>query len=80
MYQLWCLVEGDDALFPVIAPSTTSIGVLKDMIKEKGINPNEHAILAKDLTLWKVDLEPPPVDERKHLTGNNVPGPVKLEA
>jgi hypothetical protein len=56
MYQLWCLVEGDDTLFPIIAPSTTSIGVLKDMIKEKGINPTEHAVDAKGLTLWKVRM------------------------
>jgi hypothetical protein len=27
----------------------------------------------------QVDLAPPPIDERKHLTGKNVPGSVKIE-
>ena len=56
--KLWCLIEGDETklMFPVIALSTISIGELKNCIKEKGINTAEHAVLAKDLTLWKVRM------------------------
>ena len=32
-----------------------SVGVLRDLIKEKGINHNEP-VLAKDITLWKVRM------------------------
>ena len=55
-YKLWCLIEGDGVPFFVTAPLTKSIGHLKDLIKEKGINPNERAVLAKDLILWKVRM------------------------
>ncbi|KAH9978410.1 hypothetical protein BJV74DRAFT_888255 [Russula compacta] len=78
-YELWCLVEGDDTLFPVIASSTTSIGRLKVLIKDNGINAAEHAVLAKDLTIWKVDLPFPPKNERKHLTGKNALESVQLD-
>jgi len=55
-YTFCCLVEGDNTLFPVIALPTTSVFVLKDLIKGKGINATEHAVLAKDLILWKVRM------------------------
>ena len=51
---LWCLVERDYKPFSVICPLTTPIGVLKKLIREEGIGSTSHAVLAKDLTLWKV--------------------------
>jgi hypothetical protein len=54
--DLWCYVVGDNTPFPVTASSTTSIGRLKDFIKKKGIDATEHAVLAKDLILWKVRM------------------------
>ena len=52
---LWYLVEGGNTPFPVVTSPTTSIGVLKDMIKQG----NENNILfqkvdALDLILWRV--------------------------
>jgi hypothetical protein len=47
---LWCLVEGEDAPFTVLAPPTTSISKLKEII-EKNINTG---IPARKLKLWKV--------------------------
>jgi len=55
-YHLWCYVAGDNVPFLVTASSSTFISQLKDLIKEKGINASEHAVLAKDLTLWKVRM------------------------
>lgn len=54
----WCLVEGDDALFPIIAPLTTPIGVLRDKIKDERKNGvlGHGSVRAKDLTLWKVRI------------------------
>ena len=52
-YTLWCYVEGDKNLFPVIPPSTTSMGMLKELIKEKRSNFLQ-GVDAADLTLFKV--------------------------
>ena len=37
-YDLWCIVEGDNAVFSVSAESTESIGVLQTLIKKKKFN------------------------------------------
>ena len=53
-YRIWCLLEGENTLFPVLALPTISIGELKKLIKEeiaKGINVDAH-----HLTLWKVRM------------------------
>ena len=53
-YRIWCLLEGENTLFSVLALPTISIGELKDLIKEKnakGINVD-----ANHLTLWKVRM------------------------
>jgi hypothetical protein len=34
-YTLWCYLKGDTCPFPVVAPPTISVGVLKNMIKEE---------------------------------------------
>jgi hypothetical protein len=52
-YELWCLVEGDRTPFPVTVPTGTHVAGLKERIHDKGINASD-AVLAKDLTLWKV--------------------------
>ena len=52
-YTLWCYVEGDKTLFPVVSPSTTSMGILKKLIKEENSNFLQ-GVDAKDLTLFKV--------------------------
>jgi hypothetical protein len=55
-YHIYCLVEGNSAIFPVIASPTTSISMLKYLIKEK----RKHGVLsnidATDLTLWRVRM------------------------
>jgi Crinkler effector protein N-terminal domain len=51
---LWCLVEGDSTVFEVTASANASINRLKELVREKGINVSERAILAKDLVLLKV--------------------------
>ena len=51
---LWCLVERDSTPFDVTVPVNASIGRLKKLIHENGINDTERSILAKDLVLWKV--------------------------
>ncbi|KAH9997804.1 hypothetical protein BJV74DRAFT_254830 [Russula compacta] len=79
IYELVCLVEGDDALFDVIAPPTTSTRRLKRLIKEECQYGVLRGIDAKDLTIWKVDLPFPPKNERKHLTGKNAQESVQLE-
>ena len=53
---LICLIEGDSSLFIVEPTRSIDIIDLKELIKEKGINTTEHAVLAKDLILWKVRL------------------------
>jgi hypothetical protein len=74
--SLVCLIEGESSLFRVEPTGNTDIIALKDLIKEKGIN---NAILAKDLTLWKVDIKPDKRDVREFIIGRNVPDSVKLE-
>jgi hypothetical protein len=51
---LWCLIEGDKVLFPVSASTTTYVGELKEMIKEKKKNNTLRTVDASDLTLTKV--------------------------
>ena len=53
---LVCLIEGESTLFRVELAGNKVIIALKDLIKEKGINSTKHAVLAKDLTLWKVRM------------------------
>jgi hypothetical protein len=53
---LVCLIEGESTPFDVELAGNKKIMNLKDLIKEKGINPTEHAVLAKDLNLWKVRM------------------------
>jgi len=54
---LICLIEGDSQPFKVVLNGDKDMVMdLKDQIKEKGINDAEHAVLAKDLTLWKVRM------------------------
>ena len=92
---LTCLIEGDSSPFFVEPKKDNHIMELKDFIHEKGINPTEHAFLAKDLLLWKVrmimgvtsqltplqvDLVDPPEDTLSTLTGKNVVNSVKLKA
>lgn len=92
---LVCLIEGDSSPFRVELSGNKFIIALKNLIKEEGIDPTEHAVFAKDLTLWKVkmtmvsvsatnsllqvDLAPPSADERKGLTGKYMQGSVKLD-
>ncbi|KAF8811439.1 hypothetical protein BYT27DRAFT_7134015 [Phlegmacium glaucopus] len=49
-----CLIEGDHAVFKVQIAVNEKITLLKEKIHEKGIN---RPILAKDLTLLKVDID-----------------------
>jgi hypothetical protein len=53
---LTCLIEGETSLFRVKPTGSMDILELKDLIHEKGINDTEHAVLAKDLVLWKVRM------------------------
>ena len=53
---LTCLIEGDSSPFIVEPKEDISIMKLKDLIHEKGISATEHAVLAKDLLLWKVRM------------------------
>jgi hypothetical protein len=53
-YELWCLVQGDDTLFPIVTPRTTSIGVLKEHIKRARENTLFHKVDASSLDLWQV--------------------------
>jgi hypothetical protein len=55
-YCIWCLVEGEAAIFPVTASPTIPIGELKDLIKEKGKNRALNDVAAKDLRLWRVRM------------------------
>jgi len=51
-YTLWCLVEGDNKVFAIIAPSTLSISLLKrEMIKESS---SLQKFTVSDLRLYKV--------------------------
>ena len=50
---LWCLLKGTNAPFPVTTSSTTSIAMLKELIKGKKANALQR-VDASDLKLWKV--------------------------
>jgi hypothetical protein len=54
--DILCLIEGDTAIFSVIASPTIPIAELKDLIKEERKNGVLKGILAKDLTVWKVRM------------------------
>jgi len=54
-YHIWCLLEGETALFTVIAlPAIPISNELEDLVKEK--NGVLSSIDANDLTLWKVRM------------------------
>ena len=53
---LKCLNEGESLPFTVKPKVDIDITELKDLIHQKGINVTERAVLAKDLTLWKVRM------------------------
>ena len=51
-YEIWCIVEGDDRLFSVIALSTIYIHSLKVLIKEKRSDVIQRGAHTPDL--WEV--------------------------
>ena len=53
---LWCLIhrESESIPFEVTAPINASVNQLKELVREKGVNITEHAVLAKNLVLYKV--------------------------
>jgi Crinkler effector protein N-terminal domain len=53
---LTCLIEGESSLFRVKPTTDIDMVDLKELIREKGINATEHAVLAKHLLLWKVRM------------------------
>ena len=53
---LTCLIEGESSVFRVRPKGNIDMIDLKDLIHQKGINVTERAVLAKDLTLWKVRM------------------------
>ena len=53
-YQLWCLVEGDSAPFPVTVSTGTHVAGLKELIHYKRKARILQDVDAADLTLWKV--------------------------
>lgn len=53
-YNLWCYIEEDIVPFCIAASSATTIGRLKEFIKERGKTDTLSSIDVKDLTLWKV--------------------------
>ena len=54
---LVCLIEGESVAFEVEAAGSMRIMGLKGLIRKEGINPERRdAVLAKDLTLWKVRM------------------------
>jgi hypothetical protein len=54
-YRLWCIVEGDDALFSVVASSTQLISGLRDLIQAEKRNSFEE-LESSSLGLWKVTV------------------------
>jgi hypothetical protein len=52
-HKLWCHIEGDKLVFQVFASTTTSVGKLKEMIKERKKNNTLRTVDASDLTLTK---------------------------
>jgi hypothetical protein len=55
-YLIWCLVEGDGTLFPVVDSLRKTVIELKELIKEKCKNGVLKNVDATDLTLWKVRM------------------------
>ena len=55
-YNLWCYIQGDNTAFLLIASSTISVGLLKNLIKEECKNGVLKDVDAADLTLWKVRM------------------------
>jgi hypothetical protein len=57
LLTLNCLMRGDhlDRIFPVKIAPTETVGVLKDLIKEKQ-SPRLNHVAASELTVWKVSL------------------------
>ena len=53
-YELWCLVRGDNTPFPIVASSTSSIGVLKQYIKKEREITLFARVEAPSLDLWQV--------------------------
>jgi hypothetical protein len=55
-YKLLCLVEGENAPFSIVAPSTMSIGLLQQMVKKERSGPSGifRRVDASQLDLWKV--------------------------
>ena len=52
-YTLWCFMQGDNNIFPAVAPLTMTIGELKTMIEK--IKKNFlQGLDASSLALWKV--------------------------
>ncbi|KAF8340993.1 hypothetical protein F5887DRAFT_1224859 [Amanita rubescens] len=51
-----CLIKGDNCVFKVEIAANKEISDLKEKIREEGIG-DSHPILAKDLTLLKVDID-----------------------
>jgi hypothetical protein len=54
--DILCLIEGDSAPFRVQPTDNMDIIDLKELIKNKGVNPAKYTVVAKDLTLWKVRI------------------------
>jgi hypothetical protein len=52
-YQLWCIVEGNNNPFSIIASSTTYVDDLREKVKVENSNLLRE-VDASDLTLWKV--------------------------
>ena len=55
-YTLFCVLPDGKPTFPVEIPNTRTVGQLKDAIKFK-IPLSLNAIEARDLTLYKIDLD-----------------------
>jgi hypothetical protein len=53
-YRIWCLLEGESALFSVTALPTISIYELKNLIKKE--KTQAINVDANYLTLWKVRM------------------------
>ncbi|KAI0255005.1 hypothetical protein BJV78DRAFT_810987 [Lactifluus subvellereus] len=77
---LMCLVEGESSALIVQPTGSMNITQLKKLVHEEGKNGALSNVDARDLTLWKADLSPPPpINVRKNLIGKNVLGSMKLE-
>jgi hypothetical protein len=56
--ELFCLLEGDSAVFPVTIAIDDHVSNLKKKIHQDGIDTTIIPVLAKDLTLWKASKVP----------------------